>query len=224
MSLSFKAIIWDCDGVLINSPTIFNNTAADYLTEKGYPVTRAEYKKSYLFTQFNTVVANISKETGKDFSAICSFGEVIERQIASFPQELKTTPDVTKVLDSLAALSLPMAIASDSGAERLSTALDITGLKKYFNGHIFHGDQVSARKPSPELFLMAADSLGIAPKECLVIEDGISGIQAAKAAGMTVYAYLGGGHFGSELKKRTLAENPDKSFRHMRDLKPLLGL
>jgi HAD superfamily hydrolase (TIGR01509 family) len=101
---------------------------------------------------------------------------------------------IAGIHDAVAALALPKAVASSSTDERLSYKLRKTGLWDLFAPHIYSADHVEHAKPAPDLFLYAASALGIAPEDCLVIEDSVNGVRAARAAGMDVWGFLGGGH------------------------------
>ncbi len=101
---------------------------------------------------------------------------------------------IANIHDAVAALALPKAVASSSTDERLSYKLHKTGLWDLFAPHIYSADRVEHAKPAPDLFLHAASALGIAPEHCLVIEDSVNGVRAARAAGMRVWGFLGGGH------------------------------
>lgn len=109
-------------------------------------------------------------------------------------------------------------MASGSEKDRLDHTLGITKLAGYFKGHIYSAEMVKNGKPAPDIFLLAAQKLGVDPKDCLVIEDGIHGITAAKAAGMTVYAYTGGEHMTDDLKAKVAAAKPDRILTDIRQL------
>lgn len=212
MQKQFKALIWDADGVLFDSPTLACKAAADYLTANGHPVSLEQYQKSYLGKSFARVLGDIREKTGQDLTSVCTYPALLAQQKEVFSRDLKASPNVEALLQYFTAAKLPMAVASDSDAERLAHTLGVTGLDRYFGEHVYNGDMVAARKPAPDIFLLAAHQLGVAPEDCLVIEDGISGIQAAKAAGMSVYAYLGASHMTEFLRVKTLNENPDFDF------------
>lgn len=209
MNPKIEAIIWDCDGVLIDSPTVACKAAAEYLTSRGFNITHAEYLATYIGKGFSTVLDDIRDRHGLDLSETCTYAELLGVQKQSFARDLVACPQVEALLQYLQHAKLPMAVASDSDRERLHFTLGITGLERYFNGHIYSADDVQNRKPAPDSFLHAATKLGIAPENCLVIEDSVGGIKAARAAGMQVYAYHGASHINTRLGAALADAAPD---------------
>ena len=115
-----------------------------------------------------------------------------------------------------------MCVASGSSIDRLDLTLDIVELKSIFEGRIYSSEQVENGKPAPDIFLYAARNMGVVPENCLVIEDSVSGIKAAKCAGMPVFAFLGASHAVGDWESRVCKEEPDLIFRDMRLLPELL--
>jgi HAD superfamily hydrolase (TIGR01509 family) len=118
--------------------------------------------------------------------------------------------EVAGATDAVRALALPKAIASSGSAQGLERKLKQTGLWDYFAPHVYSADHVARAKPAPDLFLHAAAALGVAPVDCLVIEDSVNGVTAARAAGMTVWGFLGGGHAYDGMVARLTAAGAER--------------
>ena len=148
----YRAIIWDCDGVLIDSEILACSAAVDILVEKGAEITLEDYLHRFM----GKSNAQILKELG--ISGGFPLDDLRARQNKSFAQYLKATPGIHDVLNSIA---LPMAIASGSALARLEYTLGLTGLLKYFSSHIYSAETVKNGKPAPDIFLLAAEKLGV---------------------------------------------------------------
>jgi len=205
----YAAIIWDCDGVLIDSEVLACSTVVDIMVERGAKITLEDY----LIRFMGKSSAQMMTELG--ISGHFPFQEAQKRQKEVFTARLKAIPDIHDVLEST---FVPMAVASGSEMARLQHTLELTGLLDYFSGHIYSTEMVKNGKPAPDVFLLAAEKLNVNPKDCLVIEDSPFGVQGAKAAGMTVYGFMGGSHMSPLLKQRLADANPDAMFDHMNQL------
>lgn len=118
----------------------------------------------------------------------------------------------------ISGLAIPVCVASSSDIDRVSLSLDVTGLRAHFGDRIYTAQMVARGKPAPDLFLYAADKMGAQPARTLVIEDSVSGVQAAKAAGMTVWGFVGGSHYRARDGRAILsAAGADRLFAHMSD-------
>jgi HAD superfamily hydrolase (TIGR01509 family) len=138
-----------------------------------------------------------------------------------FRAELKPVPGIVETLEKLPA---PRCVASSSRPERLRLVLGLTGLLSFFDGHIFSATMVKNGKPAPDLFLHAAREMGVLPERCLVIEDSPAGVEAAKAAGMRVFGFIGGAHAARyDLASALAALAPDVIFDDMLRLPELLA-
>lgn len=211
----YKAILWDCDGVLIDSEVLACSVAADYLRELGYPITTEQFIERFMGNSRKQILADILAETGNDYTAAFEKGGTVQSKREVFQAQLKATSGIVEVLQ---AIGLPMAVASGSDPDRLQFTLGLTSLLDYFNGHIYSAEGVAKGKPAPDIFLHAAEKLGVAPEDCLVVEDGIHGIHAAKAAGMDVIAYIGGSHMTGGLREKIKELNPMHVIEDIRDL------
>lgn len=184
-------IIFDCDGVLIDSEVISASVLIDEAATHGIPLTRDYVRDHFLGRSFPTVAATIRAEFGiplpEDFEA-----RYRAALLARFDNELRLTPGVG---DVLARLAVRRCLATSSSPPRLARSLAITGLEAAFPDR-FTASEVARGKPAPDLFLHAAARMGADPATCLVIEDSRPGITAALAAGMQAALYTGGSHMG----------------------------
>ena len=183
--MSYEAIIWDCDGVLIDSEVIACGVARDVFAELGRDIPLDEYITRFTGKSIRQAIEELAPENNFPFE------DYKRRQAEAFSAKLKPVDGIEHVLKNL---RLPMAIASGSELKRLEHCLGITGLLPYFNGHVYSSEMVARGKPAPDVFLYAAEKLGVKPENCLVIEDGVHGTHGAIAAGMDVYGYAGGCH------------------------------
>ncbi len=214
--MPFDLLIWDCDGCLVDSEVLACAVAAQCLTAIGYPLTGQEYVNRFAGQTIAATLAVLEAETGKPFADRFSLDSFRQQVLALFETSLKPTPYVAEVLPLLA---LPMCVASGSSLTRNARALALTGLGGYFDkDNLFSAEQVARSKPAPDVFLFAAEQMKAAPEKCLVIEDSVTGITAAKAAGMRVLAYLGGSHVSEMWRQRVAAAQPDALFDDMRAL------
>lgn len=194
-----KLIIFDCDGVLVDSEIIANRVDAEILTHLGYPLTAEDCIKRFTGMNDQSVKQSIFEESGLDLPE--DFSE--KARLQAFENEL--TPLMLPVLQAISKHKMERCVASNSLRKRVIRSLELTEQIQFFNQeHIFTAAQVQKGKPAPDLFLYAATQMGYAPKDCLVIEDSIAGIQAAQAADMDVIAFLGGGHTRFEWYKNRI--------------------
>lgn len=213
---TYKAVLWDCDGVLIDSEMIACGSSASYFRELGYDISTEEFVMRFMGKSRAQILSEVKADCGIDYAAhFADNGVMRKRLFDTFTRELKATDGIH---DVLARIDLPMAVASGSDLERLHHTLGVVGLVDLFNGHIYSSEQVARGKPAPDIFLHAAAKLGVAPQDCLVIEDGIHGIHGAKAAGMDVAAYVSASHMTAELKEKVLSLQPDMVFDDIRQL------
>ncbi|WP_230530613.1 HAD family hydrolase [Microvirga roseola] len=186
-------LIFDCDGVLVDSETLACQIDAEILTEIGLPYTAQDIMRQFVGASLKDMVARIEAEHGCTLPA--DFGERLNRELFSrFETDLQP---VGGVRDAILTLPFQRCVASSSVPERIALSLRVTGLADLFD-HVFSASEVARGKPAPDLFLHAARRMEIAPEACLVIEDSPAGVQAARAAGMRVIGFTGGGHCGPE--------------------------
>jgi HAD superfamily hydrolase (TIGR01509 family) len=183
-------VIFDCDGVLVDSEPIVNRAHAEALTACGYPITEDELADRFCGLSDADMFAIIERERGSPLSPSYAerVGEVIEQQ---FRRSLTAIPGIRETLDGLQAARC---VASSSTPAQLRRKLELTGLATGFGGKLFSAAMVAHGKPAPDLFLYAAAEMGARPDRCVVIEDSPAGITAALAAGMIAIGFCGGGH------------------------------
>lgn len=185
-------VIFDCDGVLVDSETISLEVMLGLLTEAGCPLTPEEGYTHFLGKSLGSVRDWLARERGVTLTDPL-LAEMRRRLLARFEAELQP---VQGVAEAVQALDLPVCVASSSQPDRIRLSLGVTGLLPLFEPHIFSATMVANGKPAPDLFLLAARSMGADPAACLVVEDSPAGLQAADAAGMRAIAFTGGSHAG----------------------------
>ena len=186
-------IIFDCDGVLVDSEPIAARVLERYLRELDYPlIVRAEDHDRFLGYTLAKMVAELESATGVPLPANF-IDELRRRDQAAFTTELRPIDGITA---ALARLPQARCIASSGPYEKIRRSLALTGRTDLFEPHIFsaHDPNVARGKPAPDLFRHAAGTMGFAPGDCLVIEDSVAGVEAGVAAGMRVFGFSGGGH------------------------------
>ncbi len=206
-------VIFDCDGVLIDSEIISANMLIDELARLGVRIDLRYVARNFLGRSYPTVMEAIRREFALTLPP--DFEEQYRcRLLESFERELKIVPHVDAVL---AALNTPFCIATSSSPMRAARSLQVVGLGKYAGPHLFTSTMVARGKPAPDLFLHAAQQMGADPARCLVIEDSLTGIRAARAAGMAVWRFIGGSHLaGGDLDEPEDAR-PDYRFASFAD-------
>lgn len=189
----FDLVIFDCDGVLIDSEIISARMLIEELARLGVHIDLDYVARHFLGRSYPTVMAQIRREFGLDLPPEFE-DQYRERLLDGFRRELKVMPGVADVLQSLA---IPFCVATSSSPRRAEMSLSLTGLRDAIGPRLFTASQVARGKPAPDLFLFAAASMGADPARCLVIEDSLTGIHAAHAAGMQVWHFTGGSHFAA---------------------------
>ena len=212
-------IIFDCDGVLVDSEVISCRAHAETLTRHGYPITADQVFDRFLGRSMRKATLEIEAELGRplpeDFQT-----QVYAEIFRLFATSLEATPHVE---EALAAIITPVCVASSGPPEKISTSLNHVGLYDRFAPHIFSAVQVSNGKPAPDLFLFAAEQMRTSPAQCLVIEDSVAGVTGALAAGMTVFGYHGGSHCRPDTAAMLRAAGVAITFDDMRQLPDLIG-
>jgi HAD superfamily hydrolase (TIGR01509 family) len=185
----YDLVIFDNDGVLVDSEPISNRMLAEYLTELGHPTTYEDSIRDFMGSAMHRVHDLIVERTGRRLPA--DFDETFHRRVfEAFRRELKPVPGVAAVLEKLEAEGIPYCVASSGSHERIRVGLGTTGLyERFTEERIFSSQDVGRGKPAPDLFLHAARVMGFAPERCAVVEDSPLGVEAAVAAGMDVYGF-----------------------------------
>lgn len=182
-------IIFDCDGVLVDSEMIASRVLAARLSAIGYPVTAEQCRERFTGKWMTDVLATVA-ETG--VAVPDDFKETLKAaDIEAFRRDLKPMPGV---LQAIRDLTHDRCVASSGSVEKMEATLGISGLLPFFKPHLFSAVHVKRGKPEPDLFLYAAQRMGRAADECLVIEDSIAGVTGARRAGMRVIGFAGASH------------------------------
>lgn len=202
----FDALIFDCDGVLVDSEVIYIAAERALLAEIGLAYSREAYLSRFVGLSnpdyLATLKADFAKALpGKPFPS--DYGERLHASV--WPQIEAELKPLGGVADVVREFEGRVAVASSSPLDRLRRKLTLTGLIPLFEPYIYSADHVEHGKPAPDLFLHAAEQLLVEPARCAVIEDSVNGIQAASAAGMFAIGFTGGGHADDGLADRLLA-------------------
>ena len=212
-TIGYDLVIFDCDGVLVDSEALACTCLAELLQRHGI-----DLELEAVFERF----------LGRSISAVAGHFQALGRVMPDgFPAELRVLvhkafarslhamPDIESVLRSL---DTAYCIASSSDLERVNFSLHLTGLSVLFADRVFTAQMVRGGKPAPDLFLYAAASMAAEPARTLVVEDSVSGVQAGKAAGMTVWGFIGGSHYATRDGRTMLgAAGADRVFDRMTD-------
>ncbi|MBC2863890.1 HAD family hydrolase [Streptomyces mexicanus] len=187
--MRYDLVIFDNDGVLVDSEPISNRLLAEYLTELGHPTSYEDSIRDYMGSAMHRVHDLVLERTGKRLPD--DFDDVFHARVfAAFERELKPVPGITGVLEKLAADATPYCVASSGSHERIRVGHRTTGLDRWFDdARIFSSQDVGRGKPAPDLFLHAARRMGVEPARCVVVEDSPLGVRAAVAAGMDVLGF-----------------------------------
>jgi HAD superfamily hydrolase (TIGR01509 family) len=220
IALKPDLVLFDCDGVLVDSELLASRLLAAALTAEGYPLTAADCRARYTGISMRSAIAMVEADRGKplpdDFE-----DRMRANDLKVFARELKPVPGVAQ---ALARIPLAKCVASSGAPEKIRHSLTVTGLIGFFAPHLFSAHMVAHGKPAPDLFLFAAETMGALPARCCVIEDSAPGIAAARAAGMPVLGFAGGGHAGDGYAAMLKKAGADAVFDCMADLPGLLGL
>jgi HAD superfamily hydrolase (TIGR01509 family) len=210
----FELLIFDCDGVLVDSELITNRVFAGMLNELGIRVSIDDMFERFVGRSMPQCLEIISGLLGRPVPE----GFVADyhtRSAAALREELKAVPDIELVL---ATVGLPFCVASSGTHEKMQTTLGITGLLAQFSGRMYSVTEVARSKPFPDVFLYAARQQGVAPAACAVIEDTPTGVHAGVAAGMTVFGYC-----ALTPRAKLIEAGAHHTFERMRDLPQLLA-
>jgi len=183
-----RLVIFDCDGVLVDSEPVANRTLGNMLRELGLDLTQQQIFEHFVGYSLPHCLRVIEGMLGH--AAPENFLRDLQaRTFAAFKTELRATPGIEQTLDALDAAGLPYCVASSGDHEKMKTTLGITGLLPRFAGRIFSVTQVAHGKPAPDIYLFAAAQMNAVPSSCAVVEDTPPGVRAGVAAGMTVFGF-----------------------------------
>lgn len=191
-----ELVIFDCDGVLVDSEPISSRLLAEQLTELGLPISAKEFEHKFAGTALTKIIDYYENQTGKK---VPDNFEVVYRQRSwiAFEKELQPIDGAPEVLNGL---SIPICVASNGPRKKIDFNLRITQLDHFFGENIYSAYDIQRWKPLPDLYLYAAKNMKTQPADCIVIEDSTHGVLAAKAAGIRVYGYPGGSASADALK------------------------
>ncbi|MBR0871535.1 HAD family hydrolase [Bradyrhizobium tropiciagri] len=217
--MNIDLVIFDCDGVLVDSEVISCRAHAETLTRHGFPITPDGVLKRFLGVSDREARQIVETELGRalpdGFEA-----EVKQATLSFYADDLNA---IAHVGDAIAALDIPTCVASSGTPEKIRHGLVCAGLYDQLAPHIFSAVQVKRGKPAPDLFLFAAEQMGANPARCVVIEDSVPGVSGARAAGMTVLGFFGGSHCTAEHEDMLRKAGAAVTFADMRELPGLIA-
>jgi HAD superfamily hydrolase (TIGR01509 family) len=217
--VNLDLVIFDCDGVLVDSEVISCRAHAETLTRHGYPISADQVLDRFLGVSEREARLMIEHETGRklpdDFES-----QVKQATLQSYADDLRA---ISYVGEAIAAIGAPKCVASSGTPDKIRHGLTCAGLYHQFTPHIFSASQVKRGKPAPDLFLFAAAQMAASPKRCVVIEDSVPGVTGARAAGMTVLGFHGGSHCRPGHADLLRAAGAAVTFDDMRELPGMIG-
>jgi HAD superfamily hydrolase (TIGR01509 family) len=212
-------VIFDCDGVLVDSEVISCRAHAETLTRHGYPITADQVLQRFLGVSDREARLAIESELGRKLADNFEI-QMRHAALQLYKDHLRLIPHVA---ETVAGLSLPKCVASSGTPEKIRHGLTCAGLHDHLAPHLFSAVQVKRGKPAPDLFLFAAEQMKASPERCLVIEDSVPGVTGARAAGMTVLGFYGGSHCTPTHAAMLTAAGAHETFDDMRQLPALIA-
>lgn len=217
MAHRFDAVLFDCDGVLVDSETITNRVLCTMLNEAGWAIAQHECTREFIGKTVRSQAALIESNTGRPLTDAW-MAEFYARRNTALRAELVAIDGALETVRRVHALCAGR-IACASGADRAKVEMQLAqvGMAPYFESRVFSGHELPRSKPFPDVYLAAAEALGVAPQRCLVVEDTLTGVQAGVAAGATVWGYFPAdqGHASSA---HLLEAGASRVFGHMGEL------
>jgi HAD superfamily hydrolase (TIGR01509 family) len=187
-------VIFDCDGVLVDSEVLSARVLTIMMAEFGLTITDEIFRADFLGRSFASAAARAETRFNCKLPVDIQL-QYRDRLLDEMRKSLKPMSGVHAVLDGMRAT---LSLATSSSPQRLATSLEVTGLAPYFQGKCSTASEVANGKPAPDLLLLAAHRMNAAPSHCLVIEDSLLGVEAAQRAGMQVIRFMGGSHMRAE--------------------------
>lgn len=212
-------VIFDCDGVLVDSEPVANRILAEHLTAAGLEITVDEARRDFVGTSMDHVMTVAEDRLGRPLPEGW-LDRLRDATFAAFRQSLEPVPGVHGAIASIKGAGLPICVASSGPVEKMEVSLGVTGLIDHFDNAIFSSTMVARGKPHPDIFLHVADRMGHAPERCIVIEDSLPGVRGARAAGMRVLGYVG----DPATERAMLAAAGAELLEDMADLARMIGI
>ena len=181
-------VIFDCDGVLVDSERLYVRYDTAVLNQLGWEIAQDEVVERFMGRTNSYMLSEIERHLGRTISDEWR-GPIADGRRDLFTRELQPVPGIIGALDSI---TIPSCVASSSAPDMLDLVLGVTGLAERFRDRVFSGVEVERGKPAPDLFLHAADRMGVDPRRCIVVEDSRAGVEAARAANMRCLGFHGG--------------------------------
>lgn len=213
-------LIFDCDGVLIDSEALSIGALLAMIERAGGSLAEDIAHERFL----GRSIASVREILAAEFGLVLADADLTGMRVdlmRRFREQLRAMPGLADVVETI---PCRRCVASSGSLDRIRYALDVTGLLPLFEPHLFSAGMVAHGKPAPDIFLHAADTMGAAPETCLVIEDSPAGVAAARAAGMRVFGFVGGSHASSPaFRERLASSGPDLIFADMLHLPRLVA-
>jgi HAD superfamily hydrolase (TIGR01509 family) len=208
-------VIFDCNGVLVDSEPLATAIVSEEFMRAGFPLTPDVVARYFTGRRASDMFAEVEIAAGRKLP-VGFAATVTAATLRRFRTELRPTKHMAQALSWLRG---PKCVASSSPIDRIRLSLETTDLIRYFEPHLFSASEVRRGKPAPDLFLHAAEKMHVDPGDCIVVEDSIVGVAAAVAAGMTVIGFAGGSHVGSGVDKHLRTVGARTVISDMRMLK-----
>jgi HAD superfamily hydrolase (TIGR01509 family) len=214
-----ELVIFDCDGVLVDTEPVSNAVMSAALAHHGFRISADDCRLRFVGRTIEAVQGAVEAEIGRPLGA--DWPDRVRRETeAAFDRGVQPIPGIEAAVAAVKAAGIPFCVASSGKFSKMRKSLGTARLLPHFEDVLFSAEQVRRGKPAPDLFLFAAERMGVAPASCVVIEDSVPGVQAGRAAGMRVLAFAG----DPMSVKAGLLETGVESFSNMNDLPPLLGI
>ena len=211
-------LIFDCDGVLVDSEMLVCTAVSEVLTRLGYPITPEDVVRRFSGRPEREILLEVADDWGRPVPA--AYDTAMEERVhRAYASELRA---VARVPEVIGRLRVPKVVASSSAPAKLEQGLRLVGLYPHFAPNIVSVHSVAAGKPSPDVFVFAAGWMRTSVQQCLVIEDSVPGVRAACAAGMRVWGFTGGSHCSPGHDRRLLDAGAERVFTHMHELPDVL--
>ena len=211
-------IIFDCNGVLVDSEPLAAIVAAEEFHKVGFTVSAEVIGRYFVGRRTSDMLAAVEKAVGTRLPSHFP-ATLTAATLRRFRQELRATPHVEHALSWLRG---PKCVASSSTLERIHAGLDATGLSRFFGSNLFSAADVSRGKPAPDLYAHVARRMRVQPQDCIVVEDSVVGVEAATAAGMMSVGFVGGSHAGLGLEEQLRTSGARAVIGDMRALKGVI--